>query len=108
MNILEENVNMLKNFDFEEILSNLSVREINGELVSYLNLLVDKSSKAFISLSQEVMITDNGITTPVAIKRKSFEGDFRLELIVLEGEKIPADVQEVIKQSFELFNQGVM
>jgi hypothetical protein len=105
-NDISKNLEILNKFDFQRILNEISVKTIKGEMVSYLSMMVDKSSKEILTLSEEVQIVENAITTPVALKRKKLGQDFRLELVVLEGEEMPVDVKEAIEESFVLFNQS--
>ena len=105
MNIIEKNTNMLQSFNFGKLLGNVSFREVDKELVSYVNLMVDKTSGEMLDITQGIRIVDNSFSTPLAVKRKDFFSNFYLELIIRKEEEIPESIQDVLKKSLLEFNK---
>ncbi len=104
--MIEKNVAQLGQYDLGDLMSRLSVEEVNEEIVCYVNLLVNKKTGEILDLSSKVKWAENAISTPVAIKTTGLftkEATCHLEL-ASEGD-LPAALKLIIKKSLQVFNE---
>ncbi|MES2199042.1 MAG: hypothetical protein V4489_02605 [Chlamydiota bacterium] len=104
--MIEQNVARLKQYDLKELMSHSTIDEVNGEIVCYVNLLVDKRSGEILNLSSEILWAENTISTPIAIKTKDLSNiatTSRLELVSEEGD-LSNSLRTTIEKSLTAFN----
>ena len=102
--MIEKNVANLSQYDLNDLMSRLRVEEVNGEIVSYLNLLVDKKSGEILDLSSNVKWFEHTISTPVAILRKGLFNTDKTLRIELASKELPVALELIIKKSLQAFN----
>lgn len=107
--IIEQNVQKLQDSDINEITFSTTVQEIDGVIVCYANLLIEKTTGKILKLtpSHQVFWQEDAVSTPVAIKTKNlFEGPSLLELAQKQDlDPLPSQSKDVVQSSLESFNK---
>ena len=102
--MIQTNVETLKNMDWNEVRSSLTIRSTpEGEIVGYLNTMIDKTSGKILEIAQRIRVFDNMAVVPTILKVTGKE-TFKLELIEEESD-LPKAVVEAVSSSFQEFNR---
>ena len=108
-NLIHENIEKLQQSNINEIIYTTTIQEINGDIVCYGNLLIEKKSGRILSLSpsHEVFWREDAISTPIAIKTKSLLDEcFSLEFALADDLKeLSQETVHTLKTSLETFNK---
>lgn len=104
--MIEKNVKQLMSYNLRELMSRSTVDEVDGKIICYLNLLLDKTSGEILNLSSKVHWTENTISVPIALTTKNlFPMDSAIYLEpAYEDNELPPDVKIIVEQSLQSFN----
>jgi hypothetical protein len=104
--MINQNVTKLNQYDLNKLMGLITTREVNGEIVCYANLLIDKTSGEIVDLSSKVKWSETTISTPVAIKTKDLFSSAPPYLELPPGDDaLPSALRIIIEKSFKAFNQ---
>ncbi|MBS0628456.1 MAG: hypothetical protein JSS09_09640 [Verrucomicrobia bacterium] len=104
--MINQNITKLNQYNLNALINSMTIQEVNGEIVCYANLLIDKASGEILDLSSKVKWSETTISTPVAIKTKSLFSSAPPYLELPPGDDaLPSALRMIIEKSFKAFNQ---
>ena len=106
--MINENVEKLKQLDFGKLTSGLSIQEVNGKLVTYLTLMLNKDTGEVLDVCKGVRVFENMLTTPIALDMGTLFEPTPYQLKLSQGTtELPDNVKTIIEASFEKYNNSL-
>jgi hypothetical protein len=107
--VVEENIEKLSSLNIDRMFNETSIREVDGELVGFLNLLVDPNTGAILDLTRKVRWEEKAISTPILVKRKDlFDANAKTKLSLTDEKKdISLAAYAVLEESLHAFNHKI-
>jgi hypothetical protein len=105
--IIEKNVAKLTCFEITRLTNETSFREVEGEIISFLHLLLDPNSGAILDLTRKVCFDEKAVSIPIAVKRKSLLDIKEKPLLDLVDKEtsISLEAYRVLQESLLAFNR---
>lgn len=106
--MIDTNVEQLMTYNLKELMSRSTVDEVDGKIICYLKLLLDKRSGEFLDLSAKVYTTENTITVPIALTTKNlFPINSKIYLEpAYEDSDLPPNLKSITEKSLRAFNEA--
>jgi hypothetical protein len=102
--MIENNVEILKQQDWNELTRDLTVRTSKDKkTVRYLNVMVDQNSGQILAVSKNIRVFKDMVTLTIALQRRHGPLPFKLEFASLNYE-LPKAIKSILQESFEQFN----
>ncbi len=108
--IVQQNIQTLQQVNLNEFISFSTVREFEGKLICYANLLVEQGSGKILRFSpcSQVFFKENAISTPVSvISALPFGEQMPTYLEVASKEELEDKERFIIEESLKEFNQNI-
>jgi len=102
--MIQTNLEILNNYNFDKLTERVNIQEVNGKLVQYLFLMADKDSGKILEIAKQEKCYEKMASSPLALHKESLiePGPYQIEL--LEPENFPETVATIIQSSLKIFN----
>lgn len=103
--VIQINVDTLRQINWEDLRDSLTVRSTEeGDIVGYLNLMVDESSGKILEVSDKIRFFEHMAVTTIKLKETGEGLHFALEL--MDNEDLPDSIRSIVEFSFIEFNKN--